>query len=134
VLLVGKPVRVVAIAGSVAFALLLVYMWDSHIVQSTLHPGFTDAQVREIEQSIEDYYAKKLRESPSAAEREELANGSTTVTAKMLKVSSRRLEGFVKFTLRDEASRSAGLDELLLNCEATMDVDSTQWMWKCQNK
>ena len=130
----AKWAGIVAIIGSIAFALLLIYLWDSHIVQSALHPGFTDAQVHEIEQSIEDYYAQKLRKSPNAAEREELANGSTTIDAKMLKVSDRRLEGFVKFTLRDEESRKAGLNELILSCEATMDVDSTQWMWKCQNK
>jgi len=129
-----KKLFIAGFIGAVAaIFLLVIYMRNSNVV-APIVGGFTDAQIQDIEQSIRDYYLRQLRESQSPTEREEVASGSTTVEAQMLKVSDKRLEGFVKFTMRDEASRKLGLGEIILNCEATMNTDSTKWLWKCQNK
>jgi hypothetical protein len=94
--------------------------------------GFTDSQVAECEQAIKDYYMKLLTESASAVERHEVATGVTTVDAHMLKISDRKLQGFVKITSRNPEAQKLGLGEIAIPCEATMGVDSTQWIWKCQ--
>jgi hypothetical protein len=58
----------------------------------------------------------------------------STVEVHMIKMSSRRLEGFAIISLRDKESTELGLGELRVVCEATMGEDSNQWLWKCQNK
>jgi hypothetical protein len=100
----------------------------------TLQRGFTDAQIRDVERTIKDYFVQHMQNSPSAAEREHIANGSSTVEVHMIKMSSRRLEGFAIISLRDKESTELGLGELRVVCEATMGEDSNQWLWKCQNK
>jgi hypothetical protein len=74
-----------------------------------------------------------MRNSPSATEREQIDSGSTTVEVHMIKMSSKRLEGFANFTLRDDASKAIGMGEVRVPCEATMGENS-EWLWKCQNK
>ena len=64
-------------------------------------------------------------------ERAQLASGSTTVDVHLIKVSDRKLEGFVRFTLRDEESKRLGVSEITESCEATMAVDSSDSIWKC---
>jgi hypothetical protein len=100
----------------------------------TFQSGFTDAQIRGVERTIKDHIVKGMSSSPSAVEKEQIASGSTTVEVHMIKVSSNRLEGFAEITLRDEASKNAGLGDLTIPCEATLGVKSDQWVWKCQNK
>jgi hypothetical protein len=93
-----------------------------------------DAQIRDVERTIKDYFVQHMQNSPSAAEREHIANGSSTVEVHMIKMSSRRLEGFAIISLRDKESTELVLGELRVVCEATMGEDSDQWLWKCQNK
>ncbi len=110
----------------------LAYMGKDGAVLALIHPGFTDSQVREVEQTIKDEYVRRLLASPSPVERYQVASGSTTVEVTMMKVSAMKLEGFVKISLHDEESKKAGLDEITQSCEATMSVESRQWLWKCQ--
>jgi len=110
----GKFLGGVLVGTGVVVAVVIIYS-HSNVLRPAVQGGFTDAQIREVEQSIQNYYLEKQRNSSSAAEREQALNGLTTVDAKMLKVSDRRLEGYVKFTLRDEESKRLGLDEIMLN-------------------
>lgn len=99
----------------------------------TLQSGFTDAQIRDVERTIRDYFVQHMQSSPSAIEREQIASGSTTVEVRMIKMSSKRPEGFATITLRDDASKAVGMGEIRVPCEATMGENS-EWLWKCQNK
>lgn len=121
------------IIASVIVVLILLWLYTrSNVLAPIIKGGFTDADIRSCENSIREHYLEQLRQSQSPTEREELASGSTTIEATMLKVSDKRLEGFVKFTMRDEESKKLGLGEINLNCEATMNTDSTKWIWQCQ--
>ncbi len=123
-------IGILAAAGFV----ILAYMGRLDIVMSMFQSGFTDEQIKAVDQEIRDYYLKQMRESPSAIERQEIASGSTTVEVTMIKVSDKRLEGFATILLRDEVSKKAGLGEVKVPCEATLGVNSSQYLWKCQIK
>ena len=127
-----KQLFIVIGAIIIAAILLLAYMGKLDAVIAIFQPGFTDDQIIRVDQEIKDYYVKQMRASPSAVEREQIASGSTTVDVRMIKVSNKRLEGFVKISLRDEQSKRLGLGEITVPCEATMGVNSDQWLWKCQ--
>lgn len=128
--------QVLVTLGIVAIATfaILAYVGRLEVITSVFQSGFTDEQIRAIDREIREYYLKQMRESPSAIERQQIASGSTTVDVQMIKVSERRLEGFVTITLNDEDSRQAGLGEVRVLCEATLGVNSEQYLWKCQNK
>jgi hypothetical protein len=96
--------------------------------------GFTDADVRTCENKINEQYLEKLRNATSEVGRQQVTNSSTTVEARMIKVGDRRLEGFAKISLHDQESRDLGLDEIMQTCEATMETNSSQYIWKCNVK
>jgi hypothetical protein len=128
--------QVLLTIGTLAAAglLFLAYIGRLDMVTSIFQSGFTDEQIKAIDREIRDYYLKQMRKSPSAIERQEAASGSTTVEVTMIKVSDKRLEGFATILLRDELSKNAGLDEVKVPCEATLGVNSSQYLWKCQIK
>ncbi|MGA9987706.1 MAG: hypothetical protein WBP69_07985 [Terriglobales bacterium] len=113
-------------------AAVIVLLLLGHV--PTFQSGFTDAQIQAVELTIKDYFVQHMQNSPSAVEREQIANGSTTVEVHMIKMSARRLEGFAVISLRDKESTALGLGDLRVACEATMGENSDQWLWKCQNK
>jgi hypothetical protein len=115
----------------VIVVLLLLKNFD---VASLFQPGFTDSQIRQVDQAIKDYYVNQMRTSPSALERREIANGSTTIEVQMIKVSAKRLEGFATISSDDEGLRRLGLEKISVPCETTMGTNSDQYIWKCQNK
>jgi hypothetical protein len=123
----------VAVLAIAAFV-VLAYIRRSDLFTSLFQSGFTDEQIRAVDREIRDYYLKRIQESPSAIEREQVDSGSTTVEVQMIKVSEKRLEGFATISLHDEVSKRAGLSEIRVPCEATLGVNSEQYLWKCQNK
>jgi hypothetical protein len=52
----------------------------------------------------------------------------------MIKVADRRLEGFAKISLHDQQSKELGLSEMMQTCEATMEMNSSQFIWKCKTE
>jgi hypothetical protein len=89
---------------------------------------FTDSDITGIEQTIKDYYVRRLLASPNTSK--SVASGSPTVEAHMIKASDRELNGFVKVE---------GPDGFTRPCEATMTdatMDATLQVqhhatWKC---
>ena len=80
----------IASLGAVGLLALYYFLGDVRGMSSLLQSGFTDDQIKQIEQSIKDKYVTKMSTSSSAAERYQIASGSTTVTVRMLKVSTKR--------------------------------------------
>jgi hypothetical protein len=111
---------------------LLAYWRNPRADTSPFHSGFTESQIAECEQTIRDYYLNQLRNSSSAAERQEVEDGSATVEVHMIKVADRKLEGFAKISINTQEARDVGLNEITQTCEATMDMDSQQFIWKCR--
>jgi hypothetical protein len=120
-----------AAGAAVTMLAVLVYLWLSHAEAIPFHSGFTDAEVRQCEQTIKDYYLNQIKNSGSEKERQELESGLTTVEVRMIKVSDRRLEGYAKITINTQQAREVGLSEINQICDATMGVDSPQFIWKC---
>lgn len=114
----------------VVFVLLWLYT-RSNTLAPIIQGGFTDADIRSCENAIREKYLEQLRNS-SEVEKQQVASGSTTVEAHMIKVGDRKLEGFVKLTLRDEESKKLGLTEVTQTCEATMEMNSSQYIWGCK--
>ena len=131
-----RTFQIVAILILVAalIALGIATLGNFDTITSLFQSGFTDDQIRQVEQTIKEYYLKGLSTSPSAVERGEVASGSTTVEVTMIKVSAKRLEGFAKISSSDQESKELGFGEVTIPCEATLGVHSDQWIWKCQNK
>ena len=127
-----KKVFIAAVGIAAICIVVLLLLEKLGIVAPVFHGGFTDSQVREVERIIKDYYVKQLSASPSATEREQVAGGSTTVEVHMIKVSDRKLEGFAKISLHDQQSKDLGLSEIADTCEATMEMNSSQYIWKCK--
>lgn len=111
--------------------LLACHQPSSNTITPIIQGGFTDSGIRHCEQMIRDHYLKQLRNSSSATtERQEVENGRTvTVEAQMNKVADRRLEGFVKISMNAQEPRG-GVSEIT-PCEATMEMNSTRYIWKC---
>lgn len=120
------------IASAIVVLILVLLYTRSNRLAPIIQGGFTDADIRACENSIRDKYLEQLRNSSSEVEKQQVASGSTTVEAHMIKVGDRRLEGFVKFTLRDEESKKLGLSEITETCQATMEMNSSQYIWGCK--
>ena len=119
------------LGGVVGAIVVLGFLTYSRVTRSLLRPGFTDADIRNCEQTIRDYYLNQLRNSTSEVEKQEVANGTTTINVHLIKVADRRLEGFVKISVNTQQAREVGLNEITQTCEATMEIDSPQYIWKC---
>jgi len=122
--------KLVVTVLAVLTAAAVVFLVLGHV--PTFQSGFTDAQIKAVESAIKDYFVQHMQNSPSAVEREQIASGSTTVEVHMIKMSSKKLEGFATITLRDDESKAVGMGEIRVPCEATMGENS-EWLWKCQN-
>lgn len=127
-----KPSAVIITVLIVGFA-LLAYFAKIDTITALFQSGFTERQRRNVEQEIRAYYVKGISNSPSVIERTEFNTGSTSIDVHMVKVSNKRLEGFVKLSLHDQTSRSLGLSDVTVPCEATLGVDPNQYVWKCQS-
>jgi hypothetical protein len=122
----------VCVTAGIVIAWLALLLFNRPRLTPLYQSGFSDAQVRQVEQDIREYFLKQMRASSSATERNQVASGSTTVDVRMIRMSPKKLEGFAKITLRDEESQALGLGEVSVPCEATMGMDSDQYIWKCQ--
>jgi len=123
----------IASLGAIGLLALYYFLGDVRGVSALLQSGFTDDQIKQIEQSIKDKYVTKMSTSSSAAERYQIASGSTTVKVKMLKVSAKRLEGLATITRSNLSAKELGLGEINIPCEATLATDSEKYIWKCRS-
>lgn len=103
-------------------------------IVSAFEPGFTEKQIRDVEQQIRSDVLKRLENSSSAVERQEVANGSTTVDVHMIKVSKKRLDGYTTISSNTGAARDIGLDKITVSCDATLGVRPDQYLWECNGK
>lgn len=115
-------------------AVALAVMGRFDLVISLFQPGFTDEQINAVERDIREYYLKQMRASSSVTERQEVESGMATVAVQMVKVSPKRLEGFVLISNKTPEAKAIGLDEVRVSCEATLGMNPNQYLWKCQNK
>ena len=122
------------IAGFIAAIVVLLLYTRTNLIAPIIQGGFTDTDIRNCENAIKEYYLGQLRNSTSAVERQEVADGSTTIEVRMIKVASRRLEGYAKVSINTKAARDLGLSEIMQTCEATMEMDSSQYIWKCKSE
>lgn len=123
-----KKILIGGIVGAaIAIALVAYFRSDGSLVQR----GFTGADIRKCEQTIRGYYLDQIKNSSSAVERQQVADGITTVDVQMIKVADRRLEGFAKIRANTREAKDVGFSEITQTCEATMEMDSTQFIWKC---
>lgn len=116
---------------AIAVVSVTAYTGQLTYVASLFEPGFTDSQIAAVNQEIRNYYVKDMK---TPEERKQLETGKSAVEVTMMKMSARRLEGFVTISIHDEVARNLGLEEVKIPCEATMGVDSNQYLWKCSNK
>jgi hypothetical protein len=122
------------VGAALAILAVFAYLSNSRSVISPFHSGFTDSEVRQCEQTIKDYYVNQIKNSPNEKERQELESGLTTVDVRMIKVTDRRLEGYAKISINTQQARNVGLSEIMQVCEATMEMDSSQFIWKCHSE
>ena len=116
----------VLLAGIVGVAIgVLIMLW--HPFRS----GFSDEDIRQCEQTIKETYLDRLRNSSSETERREVETGATTVEVQMIRVADRRLEGFARISLNTSEAKEIGLNEIMHKCEATMEMNSSHYIWRC---
>ena len=109
----------------------LIWLITVIIILSCTPKDFTDNQIRDVEKNIKDEFINKFSHSASEIERQEMLDGKITIEVQMIKVAERKLDGFVKIHYDTEQARKFGLDEITIPCEATRDVDSSKYIWRC---
>lgn len=126
-----KKLIIAGFVGAIAVVLLLLVYTRSNTIAPIVQGGFTDSEIRQCEQTIREHYLDQIKNS-SPTEKEEVENGSTTIEVRMIKVADRRLEGFAKISLSTQEAKNLGLSEIMQTCEATMEMNSSQYIWKCK--
>jgi hypothetical protein len=116
----------ILLAGIIGVAIgMLIMLWHP------FHSGFSDADIRQCEQVIRESYLDRFRNSSSETERQEVETGATTVEVQMIKVADRKLEGYVRISVNTPEAKEIGVNEIAHKCEATMELNSSHYIWQC---
>lgn len=102
--------------------IMLWHPWDS---------GFSDADIRQCEQTIKESYLSRFKNSTSATERQEAETGAITIDVQMIKVADRKIEGYVRLLNSTPEAKEIGMNEIEYKCEATMEMNSSHYIWQC---
>jgi len=131
-----KKLLLAGLVGAIAVILLLLVYTRSNTIAPIVQGGFTDSEIRQCEQTIREHYLDQSKNSSglstSPTDKQEVDNGSITVEVHMIKVADRKLEGFAKIHINAQEAKDVGLSEIMQTCEATMEMNSSQFIWKCK--
>jgi len=96
-----------------------------------LNSGFNDEGIRQCEQAIKESYLSRFKNSTSETERQEVESGALTIDVQMIKVADKKLEGYVTLLNSTPEAKQIGMNEIMYKCEATMEMNSSHYIWQC---